>query len=249
MQFEAQQNINILRSKGTVDGLMYISQTEGILKLWRGLGPSLLFSIPSIILYYVGYEELRNIFTLNNTPYAPLLSGAIARSFAVTITSPIELIRTKTQAGTLTATQVFVDVMKSSRTKGLRVFFRGLGPTILRDAPFSGIYWMSLETIKERVGGRYPNKTYFQELSFSFINGSISGIIAAFFTHPFDVIKTYQQVSTGSVNMSSLFTSVYSTNGIKGLFTGLTPRIARVAPACGIMISAYEIGKRILKDC
>ncbi|KAJ3322114.1 hypothetical protein HDV06_003565 [Boothiomyces sp. JEL0866] len=249
MQYEAQQNINILRSKATFEGMTFIAKTEGVLKLWRGLGPSLLFSIPSIILYYVGYEELRNMFNANNVPYAPLLSGAIARSFAVTITSPIELIRTKTQAGTKSATQVFVDVMKLSRIDGPQVFFRGLGPTLLRDAPFSAIYWMSLETIKANVGERYPNKSYLQELSFSFVNGSISGIIAAFFTHPFDVVKTFQQVSTGSSHMTSLFTSVYSQNGINGLFTGLTPRIARVAPACGIMISAYEIGKRILRDC
>ncbi|KAJ3257988.1 hypothetical protein HK103_004122 [Boothiomyces macroporosus] len=249
MQYEAQQNINILRSKATFEGMIHIAQTEGILKLWRGLGPSLLFSIPSIILYYVGYEELRNMFNSNNVAYAPLLSGAIARTFAVTITSPIELIRTKTQAGTKSATNVFIDVIKQSKTEGSRVFFRGLGPTLLRDAPFSGIYWMSLETIKDNIGDRYPNKTYLQELSFSFINGSISGIIAAFFTHPFDVVKTYQQVSAGSSRMTGILQNVYATNGLGGFFTGLTPRLARVSPACGIMISAYEIGKRILKEC
>jgi solute carrier family 25 protein 39/40 len=32
--------------------------------------------------------------------------------------------------------------------------------------------------------------------------------------------------------------------GTRGLWRGMVPRVAKVAPACGIMIGAYEIGLR-----
>ena len=35
---------------------------------------------------------------------------------------------------------------------------------------------------------------------------------------------------------------------MKGLFTGLTPRIVKVAPACAIMISTFEYGKRFFQN-
>lgn len=37
--------------------------------------------------------------------------------------------------------------------------------------------------------------------------------------------------------------NIYATNGIGGLFTGLAPRLIKIAPACAIMISSFEYGK------
>lgn len=36
---------------------------------------------------------------------------------------------------------------------------------------------------------------------------------------------------------------LYAQYGIKALFTGLVPRLIKVAPACAIMISTFEHGK------
>lgn len=40
---------------------------------------------------------------------------------------------------------------------------------------------------------------------------------------------------------------IYGQNGIRGLFTGLTPRLVKVAPACAIMIATFEHGKRFFQ--
>lgn len=41
---------------------------------------------------------------------------------------------------------------------------------------------------------------------------------------------------------------IYHQNGLKGLFTGLTPRLVKVAPACAIMIATFEHGKRFFQS-
>lgn len=43
--------------------------------------------------------------------------------------------------------------------------------------------------------------------------------------------------------MLTTMRKLYAGNGVRGLFTGLTPRLVRVAPACAIMIGSYEFGK------
>lgn len=37
--------------------------------------------------------------------------------------------------------------------------------------------------------------------------------------------------------------AIYAKNGLPGLFTGLLPRLAKVVPACAIMVSTFEYGK------
>lgn len=95
----------------------------------------------------------------------------------------------------------------------------------------------------------------------SFASGATSGAFASFITTPFDVGKTRTQVygdtpraitSTGAMapktpeqhNMVRLLWHIFKTEGLPGLWRGWIPRTLKVAPACAIMISSYEVGKR-----
>jgi len=104
----------------------------------------------------------------------------------------------------------------------------------------------------------------------SFLAGAGSGAVAAFATTPFDVGKTRQQVfrHAGDDGAVSAFKSgmkpgfvppeersmprflyhIFKEEGARGLFKGWVPRCLKVAPACAIMISSYEVGKRWAKS-
>lgn len=56
-------------------------------------------------------------------------------------------------------------------------------------------------------------------------------------THARDNITTIQSMK-----------NIYRTNGFSGLFAGVTPRLAKIAPACAIMIASYEHGKRFFHN-
>ncbi len=104
----------------------------------------------------------------------------------------------------------------------------------------------------------------------SFTAGGVSGAFASFVTTPFDVGKTRQQVYRHAgddlpsvqaakeaakqgkhipeeLSMPRFLYHIFKEEGLAGLFKGWIPRTLKVAPACAIMISSYEVGKRWAK--
>ena len=97
----------------------------------------------------------------------------------------------------------------------------------------------------------------------SFVAGATSGAVASVVTTPFDVGKTRRQVFTEKTaaqladksfiapeerSMPRFLWHIFKNEGISGLFTGWIPRTLKVAPACAIMISCYEVGKRTFRS-
>ena len=60
--------------------------------------------------------------------------------WAATVISPLELIRTKMQSEKLTYRQVHTAIKDMLRQEGFLSLWKGLGPSLLRDVPFSGKY-------------------------------------------------------------------------------------------------------------
>ncbi|KAF4991097.1 hypothetical protein FGRMN_8057 [Fusarium graminum] len=99
----------------------------------------------------------------------------------------------------------------------------------------------------------------------AFTAGALSGAFASFVTTPFDVGKTRTQIyqagskkaQQGSASVAAqapeqrsmvrLLWHIFNTEGAAGLWKGWIPRTLKVAPACAIMISSYEVGKRAFR--
>jgi solute carrier family 25 protein 39/40 len=97
----------------------------------------------------------------------------------------------------------------------------------------------------------------------SFTAGALSGAVASILTMPFDVGKTRQQVFKDSPHptsgparilapeersMPKFLWHIFKTEGAAGLWKGWVARTLKVAPACAIMISCYEVGKRMARS-
>lgn len=246
---------------GVFDAFLRIGRNEGITSLWSGLPPTLVMAVPATVVYFTTYEQIKvglghSYNTPVNTWWVPVLAGSSARIFAATVISPLELIRTKLQSEQLTYRQVHEAVRRMLRTDGFLSLWRGLSPTLLRDVPFSALYWLSYETMKGKVL-KERNST---QLSFfeSFLSGACAGTLAGVVTLPFDVIKTHRQIELGEVTLAKekkqvsstwkLIQNLYRQQGIKALFSGLAPRVMKVAPACAIMISTYEHFKHFFRQ-
>ena len=79
----------------------------------------------------------------------------------------------------------------------MRSLWRGLVPTLWRDVPFSGMYWLTYERTKARLEdlqlARSQAPTFGSQFRISFLSGAAAGSVAALVTQPFDVVKTQVQ--------------------------------------------------------
>jgi len=223
--------------------------------------------IPSTVLFFTLYDVLRGWLVARGQGdtlalLAPALSGTLSRSMVCTVLAPLELVRTRAMAAN--GEQGILRAIRAEVAKGgLGTLWRGLGPTLARDVPFSAIYWLGYEHIKSRVigwGGHGSNSGSVSSTSSSgvstnlgghwataFFSGVTAGSVAALVTTPQDVIKTRRQVSTyANTPMWSMGRQIVAAEGWKALFSGASMRCLRVGPACGIMIATYEMGKIVL---
>lgn len=239
----------------TVDALIKIPRYEGFLALWRGLPPTLVMAVPNTMIYFTLYDQLKVMFGFvegEENIWSPVFAGTTARTISITCISPIEMIRTKMQARKAFSYKELVTVIRNAiQQGGLLSLWQGLGPTLLRDVPFSAIYWANYEALK----------TKFSYLGFSstFFSGLFSGAMAAVVTTPFDVIKTHRQIELGELVFNQaregkklsftvfLLFELYKERGWRSLFAGVSARIMKVAPACAIMISTYELSKSFFR--
>lgn len=241
----------------------------------KGIPLFRIMAVPATVFYFTAYDRLIERFRRHGASWAsPLLAGCTARTASATLVAPLELIRTKMQSERVSyrgspshlfhapLSEMAHIMSVQLRGHGARSFFVGLGPTLLRDIPFSGpvsfllivlsgIYWSFYELLKAR---RHSDLGFLS----SFLNGLVAGAAAAILTHPFDVLKTKQQVRIGEhfegpVSALVVARQVLTDRGLRGMYTGenrassdisgLLPRLSRVSFACAIMIGNYEYAK------
>ncbi|KAJ6604717.1 mitochondrial carrier domain-containing protein [Mycena vulgaris] len=234
---------------GFTDAVRHVWRAEGIRGLWKGVGTTLVIGVPSATSYMLTYDYLLNVVLPPLLPAAvvPLTAGILARSTITSIVSPLELVRTNLQSTPAnpqnpnTLRSVLSSVRGLVRDHGVRFLWRGLGATLWRDVPFSGLYWAGYETTKKAFA-----RNGHSGAGVAFFCGAFSGTSAALVTNPFDVLKTRRQAmimsssTAGKTSSIQLLSRIVQTEGTTILFAGLLPRVAKIAPACGIMIACYE---------
>jgi len=152
--YECESPRPTLRFNGTMDAALKIIQYEGPISLWRGWTTTLLRSVPQVIIYFSLYDHFKDTFQSNQIPLAPFWAGSLARTFTTFVVSPIELVRTKQQS--LNHSSSIIDIMKSEinhnkNQNGIRNLWRGVTPTLMRDVPFSAIYWTLFESTRTKI--------------------------------------------------------------------------------------------------
>lgn len=245
---------------GSFDAAKKIVRAEGVRGLWRGLNATLLLAIPTTGMYFTLYEVFRerlsDIHPQASKTASAVMAGASARIAAASVASPLELARTSLQAGVGGSQATVWSVLKHVRKNdGLLAWWRGLGPTLLRDAPFSAIYWSAYELLKDPKRSILPRRLFNggSELGVYLGSGIGAGGLAALCTVPPDVVKTRRQSAFvrgpdgRSVAPSSMMIvrQIVDDEGLRGLLRGAGPRVAKVAPACAIMMGSYEVFRKL----
>jgi solute carrier family 25 (mitochondrial S-adenosylmethionine transporter), member 26 len=151
-------------------------------------------------------------------------AGALASTI---VRVPTDTLRHRVQA--YLHPNVFQAVPQLFRAKGLRGFFSGFVPTVLRDVPEIAIQFATYEALRATFQRRTDQKlTTWQHL----LLGGTAGAIAAVFTMPLDVAKT--QMQCGGAKMRELglprvMKSLCAEHGPQALFSGMVRAISTPA--------------------
>ncbi|XP_032944025.1 probable mitochondrial glutathione transporter SLC25A40 isoform X4 [Rhinolophus ferrumequinum] len=204
--------------RGTLDAFLKITRNEGIKSLWSGLPPTLVMAVPATVIYFTCYDQLTDLLRSKlgeNGSYIPIVAGIVARS----------------------------------------------------------MYWYNYEVLKkwlcEKSGLYEP--TFMISFTSGALSGSFAAVATLPFdvvktqkqtqlwmyeSHKIQILSLDCWGGCGAVGTSTravsmplhmstwaIMKNIVAKNGFPGLFSGLIPRLIKIAPACAIMISTYEFGK------
>lgn len=234
-----------------------------ISQLWRGTLPSALRTSIGSALYLSTLHMARsNISNMRNssTPiynassklprlsaYENITIGMISRTFVGFITMPITVIKIRFESNFYNYKSIKEAMIDIFRNYGINGFFKGLGATCLRDAPYAGLYISSYEQLKFILPKIFNlsinNNNELNHLSSSLVNSS-SAILASTFstviTAPFDTIKTRMQLSPENYKTFTQTTVKLFNENIFHFFNGLSLRLIRKAASAAIAWCIYE---------
>uniref|UniRef100_A0A672SD69 Mitochondrial glutamate carrier 1 n=1 Tax=Sinocyclocheilus grahami TaxID=75366 RepID=A0A672SD69_SINGR len=194
-----------------------------------------------------------------------MLAGCGAGTCQVIVTTPMEMLKIQLQdAGRIAAQRKLmpqsvapggpVEVKSPTamqltrqllKEKGIAGLYKGLGATLLRDVPFSIIYFplfANLNNLGKR-GADGPAPFYV-----SFLSGCIAGSTAAVAVNPVDVIKTrLQSLTRGSQEdtysgVTDCIRKILRHEGPTAFLKGAYCRALVIAPLFGIVQVVYFLG-------
>lgn len=181
--------------------------------------------------------------------------GSCAADFG---TNWIDVVKVRLQVSTAagasktSAWQVSRDILSN---EGVRGFLKGLSPALLRASTYGSLRLGMYEPIKDNIVAIIPSKRTNsgdgQEagLHHKILSGALSGSIAQAICCPTDVVKIRMQVDTAGTRYSGImdaFVSIFRSEGIRGMYQGVTPAAQRAAVVAAVELSTYDSFKMML---
>ncbi|XP_029948790.1 mitochondrial glycine transporter B-like isoform X2 [Salarias fasciatus] len=217
-----------------------VVRTENFFSLWKGVSPSFVRCIPGVGIYFSTFYSLKQHFFLDRAPNAgeAVLLGAGARAVAGVTMLPFTVIKTRFESGRFNYVSVAGALRSVYETEGVRALYSGLTATLLRDAPFSGIYVMFYSQAKRVLPHEVTAAAYAPLVNFGC--GVVAGVMASLATQPADVVKTHIQVRPSHCGTAEAVRYIYTVHGVGGFFRGAVPRSLRRTLMAAMAWTVYE---------
>ncbi|XP_026952889.1 mitochondrial glycine transporter isoform X1 [Sagmatias obliquidens] len=202
---------------------------------------SIVRCVPGIGIYFGTLYSLKQYFLRGHPPTAleSVILGVGSRSVAGVCMSPITVIKTRYESGRYGYESIYAALRSICHSEGYRGLFSGLTATLLRDAPFSGIYLMFYNQTKNIVLHDQLDTVLVPVVNFSC--GVFAGILASLVTQPADVIKTHMQLSPMKFRwIGQAVTLIFKDYGLRGFFQGGVPRALRRTLMAAMAWTVYE---------
>lgn len=250
---------------GGVDCFKKVIRGEGMLGLYRGLLPQLMGVAPEKAIKLAMNDLVKSLLRQPDgtiTVWRECVAGGCAGASQVVFTNPLEIVKIRLQVQGETAGGERVGALRIVRELGLRGLYKGASACLLRDIPFSAIYFTAYSHIKTGLFGEgslltcdgLPG-TQVKRLSpwELLASGALAGMPAAYLATPADVIKTRLQVvaRTGQQTYTGIMDAILKISreeGLRAFFKGGLARVLRSSPQFGFTLLSYELLQRYLPN-
>ncbi|KAF0700446.1 Aste57867_9030 [Aphanomyces stellatus] len=153
-----------IRYRGISHAFHRIRAEEGTRGLYRGLSTTLLVTVPNMAINFTVFESLKDMLQAYRTeeagdddvkplqPLDTLACGAMSGIASSVVTFPVDVIRRRMQISGIhgdarpTAWAIAADLFQQ---QGVRGFYRGLTPELLKVIPMVGITFGTFDTLKQ----------------------------------------------------------------------------------------------------
>lgn len=256
--------------------LRYIIVHQGATSLYRGLFPASVGSVLSWAFYFHFFQRARNIISpyFRHPTAAHLLAGTVAGVITSVATNPIWVVKVRLQLqsergrslrpGARPYSGLSDGLVTIIREEGVLGLYRGLSPSlwlVSHGALQFTLYEMVKSYLQRRKESSLDSLVSFRNnanlgnekaasVSDALIASTSSKLVASVTTYPLQVARTrMQERMADGVRYGSFHRALWHiaiTEGVPGLYRGLTANILRVTPQAAVTFVTYE---QILRMC
>merc|ERR1712038_1692004 len=235
--------------RNSFDCFRKVIRHEGPTGLYRGLVPQLMGVAPEKAIKLTMNDLVRDTIKKNNDQRIPLIGEVIAGGCAggsqVMFTNPIEVVKIRLQVAGEIASAAKPSAIAIVKELGFRGLYKGATACLMRDIPFSAIYFPAYAHLKPKFA---DDNGYNSPLSL-LLAGAVAGMPAASLVTPADVIKTRLQVvaregQTTYNGIGDAYRKIMAEEGFSAFWKGATARMCRSSPQFGVTLVVYELLQR-----
>uniref|UniRef100_A0A673BH20 Mitochondrial glutamate carrier 1 n=1 Tax=Sphaeramia orbicularis TaxID=375764 RepID=A0A673BH20_9TELE len=248
--------------KNMMDCLIKTVKSEGYFGMYRGAAVNLTLVTPEKAIKLAANDFFRHQLSKDGgklTVFKEMLAGCCAGMCQVIVTTPMEMLKIQMQdAGRLAAQQRVIPAPQVIRvsatqitrellmTKGVTGLYRGLGATLMRDIPFSVVYFPLFAHLHQL--GQHSSEDPTVPFYWSFMSGCSAGCVAAVAVSPCDVVKTRLQSLKKGANEETYtgvvdcVRKILKKEGPGAFLKGASCRALVIAPLFGIAQVVYFVG-------
>lgn len=215
------------------------AKSGGFKNIYSGIGSIALGSAPGAALFFCSYESVKS--QLGNTVSSHMIASIVGEIAACVIRVPTEVVKQRSQANSQLSS--LASFKATVATENLRGLYRGYGSTLAREIPFSVLQFPLWEFLKEGWSSQQGSRVESWQAA---LCGAVAGGFAAALTTPLDVAKTRIMLAVKNVdaaaeaNFTVVLRDIYREAGVRGLFSGIAPRVAWISLGGFIFLGVYE---------
>lgn len=254
-----------------IDACKIIWRSGGLGSFFAGNGLNVVKVMPESGIKFGSFETAKRTFARFEghgepqkiRPLSNFICGGIAGGISQLFVYPIDTLKFRMQCETIQGgmhgNKLIMATAKKMYTQGaIQTAYRGLAMGLVGIFPYAAIDLGTFEYLKKeitqrniRVRGCSEEEAVPSSLTLGFV-GAVSGTFGASIVYPINVVRTRLQAQ-GTALHPPTYTGVWDvtrktieSQGLKGLFKGITPNLLKVVPAVSITYMVYESSKKVL---